>query len=266
VRGPLLRVRALSHAYGGDGGLRAVDGVDLRIEHGEALGLIGPSGCGKSTLAMLLVRLLRPASGAIAVDGVDLGTARGRDLARVRRTVQIVFQDPGQSLDPRMSVGASIAQPLAVHGLPAGRRAGRRRARERRVVELLAAVGLSAGTAARRPRELSVGERQRVAIARALALEPRLVILDEPVSSLDPSVGAQVMSLLADLRGSRGLAYLLIAHDIAVVAGAVDRLALMAEGRIVEEAPPASVVARPAHPVTRELVRAAQLFSTPPWG
>lgn len=249
----------------GEDPVRAVDGVDLTIAPGEVVGLVGESGCGKTTLIRLLMRLLPATAGVIRLDGIDLRAARGAELMRARRTVQAVFQDPTLSLDPRMSIGAAIAEPLAVHGIPGGPWRARRAARRARVAELLAAVGLPAGAAPRRPGELSGGERQRVAIARALALEPRLLLLDEPVSSLDVSVGAQVLGLLAELRESRGLAYLLVSHDLAVVRETADRVAVMEEGRIVEAGSADEIYARPRHPRTRELLRAGQWLSPPPW-
>jgi peptide/nickel transport system ATP-binding protein len=268
VTAALLEARDLVKVFPGGRGrpaVRAVDGVSIEVRAGEVVGVVGPSGCGKSTLARLLVRLMPATAGTVRLEGNDLGAATGAELLAARRAVQIVFQDPTLSLDPRLSVGSSIAEPLAVHRLPEGPRGARRTARRRRVEELLGTVGLPAGAAGRRPGELSGGERQRVAIARALALEPRILVLDEPVSSLDASVGAQVMELLADLRASRGLAYLLISHDLAVVREAADRVAVMDEGRIVECADAARLYADPRHPRTRELLRAAQLLSPPPW-
>ena len=264
---PLLEARDVVKVFPGGRrrpAVRAVDGVSIAVRAGEVVGLVGPSGCGKSTLARLAMRLLPLTSGSIRLDGTDLAEAGPEALAAARRTAQIVFQDPTLSLDPRLSVGASVAEPLAVHRRPEARRRARGAARRRRVRELLATVRLPADAADRRPGELSGGERQRVAIARALALDPRLLILDEPFSSLDASVGAQVMDLLAQLRASRGLAYLLIAHDLAVVREVADRVAVMDEGRIVEAGDAGRLFADPRHPRTRELLRAAQLLSRPP--
>jgi ABC-type glutathione transport system ATPase component len=263
----LLEAREVVAGYRGRGGaeVRAVDGVSIAIDRGETLALVGESGCGKTTLARALVRLVPIRSGQVLVGGADLATARAAALREIRRTVQIVFQDPYLSLNSRMSVARIVAEPLAVHGLPEGAGRGRRRERARRAGELLELVGLPAAVSGRRPAELSGGERQRVAIARALALDPRLVILDEPVSSLDPSIGAQIMALLGRLRAERGLAFLLIAHDLAVVRETADRVAVMELGRIVESAPAARLYAAPRHPRTRALLSAAQLLSPPPW-
>jgi peptide/nickel transport system ATP-binding protein len=265
--GPLLRIEALRVEFPGkDGPTVAVDGVDLGVCAGEAVALVGESGSGKTTVARAVVRLAAPTAGTVAVDGIDVAAAEGADLRRLRRTVQMVFQDPSLSLDFRMSVGAIVAEPLAAMGLPEGDRGGRRAARRRAVAELLEDVGLPAATAEKRPAELSGGGRQRVAIARALAPSPRLLLLDEPVSSLDASIGAQVLGLLADLRARRGLAYLLISHDLAVVREAAGRVAVMEAGRIVEEGETEAVLSAPAHPRTRALRDAAQLLSAPPWG
>lgn len=268
MSGPLLEARDVVAVFPGRRGqapVRAVDGVDLEVAEGEVVAIVGESGCGKSTLARLLVGLAAPDSGIVRVAGADPASAdpAARDVAR--RAVQIVFQDPYLSLNPRLSVGTTIAEPLAIRPDRSLARADRRRERARRVGELLEAVGLPEGTAARRPSELSGGARQRVAIARALALRPRLVILDEPISALDPSIGAQVMALLADLRRSEGLALLLISHDLATVRGVAGRVAVMDVGRIVEEGPAARVLASPTSARGRALVAAAQLLSPPPW-
>lgn len=265
---PLLEVRGLVHVYDGRRGqepVRAVDGVDLRVDEGEVVGLVGESGCGKSTLARLVVGLLAPGEGVVRVAGADRwsGTAEQRESAR--RAVQIVFQDPYLSLNPRLSIGATIGEPMAIRPDSGLSCAARRQERRRRVGELLEAVGLPPETAGRRPAELSGGARQRVAIARALALRPRLLVLDEPVSALDPSIGAQVMALLDDLRRREGLALLLISHDLATVRGAAARVAVMDGGRIVEEGPTARVLSSPTSARGRALVEAAQLLSPPPW-
>jgi peptide/nickel transport system ATP-binding protein len=256
---PLLEARGLTRTFPGRRGapVRALDGVDLRVSPGEVVGLVGESGSGKSTLARILVRLDAPDAGTVVVDGVDVAGARGADLAALRRTVQIVFQDPYLSLDPRLSIGATVAEPLEVRG------DGRAAVRDR-VTALLEAVGLVAAVAGRRPAELSGGERQRVAIARALALEPRLLVLDEPLSSLDGDSAAQVARLLSELRASRDLAYLLISHDLGAVRGLAQRVAVMDGGRIVEEGTTERVLGAPRHPRTVALVAAAQLFSGAP--
>ncbi len=268
MSGPLLEARDVVAVFPGRRGqapVRAVDGVDLEVAEGEVVAIVGESGCGKSTLARLLVGLAAPDSGTVRVAGVDPASADPAARDAARRAAQIVFQDPYLSLNPRLSVGTTIAEPLAIRPDRSLARADRRRERARRVGELLEAVGLPAGTAVRRPSELSGGARQRVAIARALALRPRLVILDEPISALDPSIGAQVMALLADLRRSEGLALLLISHDLATVSGVAGRVAVMDAGRIVEEGPAARVLASPTSARGRALVAAAQLLSPPPW-
>jgi ABC-type glutathione transport system ATPase component len=238
--------------------VRALDGVDLTVAPGEVVGLVGESGSGKSTLARILVRLDAADAGRVLVDGIDVAGAQGADLARIRRTVQIVFQDPYTSLDPRLPVGATVAEPLEVVGALAGP------AKRARVAALLEAVGLVAAVADSRPAELSGGERQRVAIARALALDPRLLVLDEPLSSLDPDSAAQVAALLSHLRASRDLAYLLISHDLGAVRGLAQRVAVMEDGRIVEEGPTERVFGAPRHPRTAALLDAAQFFSAIP--
>lgn len=248
-----LRARGLAVDLGrGRDAVRVVDGVDLAVAPGEAVALVGPSGSGKTTLARALVGLLRPAAGAVTVDGLAVGAGPA-----ARRAIAIVFQDPATGLDPRLSVGASVAEPLAVHRLPAVPWRARRAARRERVGALLEAVGLPREAAAARPGRLSGGERQRAAIARALALEPRILVLDEPVSALDPSVGAQVLALLADLRRRRGLGQLLITHDLGVAGEASDRLEVMEAGRIVETVATARVRERARHPLTRALLDAA---------
>jgi peptide/nickel transport system ATP-binding protein len=246
----LLRVEGLStHFRTRAGVVRAVDGVSLTLAPGETLGLVGESGCGKSTLARTVVRLLDPTAGTILVAGRDVTRARGRELRELRRELQIVFQDPYASLNPRMRVGQIVSQPLRVHG----------RYREdgpARVGELLDLVGLDAAVRDRFPRELSGGQRQRVGIARALALEPRVLVLDEPVSALDVSVRAQIVSLLARLRRELGLAYLFIAHDLAVVRQVADRVAVMYLGRIVETGCRDAVFGAATHPYTQALLSA----------
>ncbi|MCU0886588.1 MAG: ATP-binding cassette domain-containing protein [Rubritepida sp.] len=231
------------------GAVRAVDGVSLRVARGEVLALVGESGCGKSTLGRLLLRLIEPDAGRLRFDGEDLRALSPAALRARRREMQLIFQDPFGSLDPRMTVEAAIAEPLRLHGLHRGRERAR-------VAALLERVGLRPELARRWPHEFSGGQRQRIAIARALASEPRLIIGDEPVSALDVSVQAQVINLLADLIRELGLTFVLISHDLGVVRQVADRVAVMYLGRIVEEGPAEAVFAAPRHPYTRALLAA----------
>jgi peptide/nickel transport system ATP-binding protein len=231
--------------------IQAVSEVSLAIGRGEALGLVGESGSGKSTIGRLLLGLLKPTAGRVLLDGVDLATLRGPALRTARRRMQLVFQDPYGSLDPRRRVGGQIADGLAIHGIV------KRAERRDRVEALLAQVGLPSAHADRYPHEFSGGQRQRVAIARALATEPDMLVADEPVSALDVSVQAQVLALLADLRGRLGLGLLFISHDLAVVRSLCDQVIVLYLGRVMERGPAADVLREPRHPYTRALLSAA---------
>jgi ABC-type glutathione transport system ATPase component len=228
----------------------AVNGVTFEIARGETLGLVGESGSGKTTLGRAILRLIEPQSGAVRFDGTDVHSARPRRLKELRRHMQIVFQDPAGSLNPRMRIGQIVAEPLLIHRVADGKK------RLERAMHLLERVGLSAGVAERYPHELSGGQKQRVGIARALALEPRFLVLDEPVSALDVSIQAQIMNLLADLKKDLGLTYLFIAHNLAVVRRLSDRVAVMQRGRIVELAPTQELFERPQHAYTKALLAA----------
>lgn len=228
--------------------VRAVDGVSFQVNAGETFGLVGESGCGKSTVARCLLRLLRADSGQVTFDGADLLALRGEGLRRVRRELQIIFQDPYSSLDPRMSIRATLLEPLEIH------RVGSKADREKRVRELLDLVGLPEASLTKYPHEFSGGQRQRVGIARALALSPRLVVADEPVSALDLSIRAQVINLMADLQQQLGLAYLFIAHDLTLVRHVCHRTAVMRRGRIVEMAETDELFRNPLHPYTHRLL------------
>jgi oligopeptide/dipeptide ABC transporter ATP-binding protein len=228
--------------------VRAVDGVSLRVAAGETLGLVGESGCGKSTLARCVLRLIEPTRGRVLLDEEDLTALPEEALRRRRRDIQMVFQDPTASLNPRLSVAATVDEPLALHTPLAGA------ARRERVDEVLEEVGLGAGLRARYPHQLSGGQRQRVNIARAIATHPRLVVLDEPTSALDVSLRARVILLLAELKRRMGMAYLFISHDLSTVRYLCDRVAVMYLGVLVEEAPAAELFDHPAHPYTRALL------------
>ncbi|MFJ8001123.1 ATP-binding cassette domain-containing protein [Streptomyces sp. NPDC096310] len=249
---PLLSVEDLVVEYPtARGPFRAVDGVSLTLERGGALAVVGESGCGKSTLARALVRLLKPASGRIVLDGTDIAALPERRLRPLRRRVQMVFQDPYGSLDPHLTAEQIVAEPLRLSGVrdPAER--------ARRAAELLDRVGLPATALHRRPPEFSGGQRQRIGIARALASRPNLLVCDEATSALDVSVQAQVLELLRELQSETGIAYLFIAHHLGVVREISTDVVVMNAGRVVERGPTASVLASPAEPYTRALRRAA---------
>jgi oligopeptide/dipeptide ABC transporter ATP-binding protein len=231
--------------------IRAVDGVSFDVQPGGAFGLIGESGCGKSTLARTILRLIPATSGEIRFEGVDLRRAPPPQLRALRRRMQVVFQDPAGSLNPRLRVEQILSEGLEAHRL------GTRAQRRDKAAELLGRVGLSAADLERRPHEFSGGQRQRIGIARALTLDPSLVICDEPVSALDVSIQAQILNLLADLRRERGLTYLFISHDLGVVRVFCDQVAVMYLGRIVEQGAAEDVLAAPAHPYTQALLAAA---------
>ncbi len=232
------------------GHVRAVDDVSFNILRGETLGLVGESGCGKTTLGRAILHLYRPTAGRVEIKGQDLATLGAEGLRRARRQMQVVFQDPFSSLDPRMTVGATLAEPLEVHGIqPEG---GVRPF----IAQLLERVGLKASFADRYPHEFSGGQRQRIGIARALALTPSFIVADEPITSLDVSIQAQVVNLLQDLQAEYGLTYLFITHDLSMVRHLCDRVAVMYLGRIVEMAPVEDLYTRPLHPYTQALLSA----------
>ncbi len=229
---------------------KAVDGVSLTIEPGETLGLVGESGCGKSTLGKTIARLYEPTSGGIAFEGNELAGLSRRQLKPFRREIQMIFQDPYESLNPRHTVGAIVEEPFVIHKM------GSRSERRQWVAELLAKVGLPESAAQRYPFEFSGGQRQRIGIARAIALKPRLLICDEPVSALDVSIQSQVLNLLMELQREMGLSYLFISHDLAVVKHISDRIAVMYLGRIVELAPAEEIYNNPVHAYTKALISA----------
>ncbi len=263
----LEAVNVVKHFGGGSTWLsrapvvQAVDGISLQVRRGETFAIVGESGCGKSTLARVLMRLLAPTSGDVLFDGHEVGAASGATLQALRRDMQFIFQDPFSSLNPRMSVGKLVGEPLEVHAPELSAQQ-----RRDRVAELLRKVGLRAEYAGRYPHEFSGGQRQRIGIARALASGPKLIIGDEPVSALDVSVQAQVINLLGDLSRDMGLTLVIIAHDLGVIRHMSDRVAVMYLGRIVESGPTEDVYTKPRHPYTRALLASIPTMGGKPGG
>jgi len=259
---PLLEVRNLVKHFPIGGGMftkpvgvvRAIDGVSFTIRKGETLGLVGESGCGKTTTGRCILQLEQPTSGSVVFEGIDMVTLDAAELRAVRRRMQVIFQDPYSSLNPRMTIGQILAEPLKVHGIR--RDKGER---ELRVRELLTQVGLLPQHSSRYPHQLSGGQRQRVGIARALAMEPSLIICDEPVSALDVSIQAQIINLLEELQARLGLTFLFIAHDLSVVRHISDRVAVMYLGKMVELADRKAIYDEPLHPYTRALLSAVPI-------
>ena len=229
----------------------AVRNITIGLQAGESVGLVGESGCGKSTLAKLMCRLIEPTSGSVLFDGKSIAEQLGRQLAVFRRSVQMVFQDPQSSLNPLLRIGDAVAEPMAIHGIACGREL------RARTEKLLSEVGLDPALARRRPDALSGGERQRVGIARALGLNPKILICDEPVSSLDLPMQAQILKLLADLQTNRGLTLFFISHNLATISVIADRILVMRAGEILEEGPNPRLFIAPQHPYTQQLVKLA---------
>ena len=260
---PLVEVTGLEKRFAVKGGIlqrtvaevRAVDGVDLTIRKGETLGLVGESGCGKTTVGRLILRLIEPSAGTIKFDGTDITRLRGDKLKPFRRRMQIIFQDPYASLDPRAPIGASIGDGLRIHHV------GNSAERRKRVTRMMDLVGLTAYQARRYPHEFSGGQRQRIGIARALALNPALIVADEAVSALDVSIQAQVVRLLLDLQAKLKLTYLFIAHDLRLVEHICHRVAVMYRGRVVETGDTRLLFASPTHPYTRALLSAIPVLN-----
>ena len=255
----ILEARGVAKHFTGRRGLlaaagppaRALDGVDLDIDAGEVVALVGESGSGKSTFGRLALGVIPPTHGTLHLFGRDVTTLSAADWRKLRQRAQMIFQDPFSSLNPHLSIGSAISEAPVVHGIWA------RRDAPERVASLLGRVGLNADDAAKRPHQFSGGQRQRIVIARALALEPDFVVADEPVSALDPSVAAQVLNLLMDLRAQYALSYLLISHDLAMVRSVAERVVILFAGRVVESGPTAQVLDEPRHPYSRELMEAA---------
>ncbi len=251
---PLVSVRNLTKVF--DGRTRAVDDVSLDIHAGETLGLVGESGSGKSTLGRLLLRLIEPTSGSVTFDGTDVLSASAHDVRRLRREMQIIFQDPFGSLDPRMTVEQVVTEPFIVHEKMSDQ------ARSQRAAELMKAVGLDASALKRYSHEFSGGQRQRIGIARALALKPKFIVADEPVSALDVSVGAQIVNLLAQLQREFGLTYLFISHSMPVVRYLSTRIAVMYKGKLVELGETEQITTAPQHAYTQTLLKATPEIAT----